>query len=109
MKTAGTLLLVSAIVEAILGIPIIGGSIVLLSGYTVLFITLVLHIVTLVFCSQNKKPIAGSILGIVTSVLAWIPILGMIMHIVTAVVLFLAVYKKPRHEQTPYPPAPGSF
>ncbi|MGO4549237.1 hypothetical protein AB4Z29_31060 [Paenibacillus sp. 2TAB23] len=110
MKAAGTLLLVTAIFEGILGIPLLGGTLVMLSGYTVLFVTLVLHIITLVFCSQHNKPIVGSILGIVTSVLAWIPILGMILHLTTAVFLFYAAFKKDHHQQhPPYPPAPGSF
>ncbi|OBZ15626.1 MULTISPECIES: hypothetical protein [Bacillales] len=109
MKAAGTLLLVTAIIEAVLGFPVLGGTLVIFSGYTLLFATLVLHIVTLVLCSQHNKPIVGSILGIVTSVLAWIPILGMIMHITTAVFLFIAVSKKDQHVNPPFPPAPGSF
>lgn len=109
MKAAGTLLLVTAIIEALLGIPLLGGSIVILSGYTVLFATLVLHIVTLVFCSQHNKPVVGSVLGIITSVLAWIPILGMIMHLATAAILFWAASKKDNYPTPPYPPAPGSF
>lgn len=109
MKTAGTLLLVTAIMEGILGFPVLGGSLVLFSGYTLLFVALVLHIITLVLCSQHNKPIVGSILGIVTSVLAWIPFLGMIMHLTTAVFLFIAAFKKEQHSNPPYPPAPGSF
>ncbi|WP_036718133.1 hypothetical protein [Paenibacillus harenae] len=109
MKAAGTLLLVTGIMEAILGIPVLGGALVVFSGYTALFITLVLHIVTLVLCSQNNRPIAGSILGIATSILAWIPILGMIMHIATAIVLLIAATKKVEQPLPPYPPAPGSF
>jgi hypothetical protein len=109
MKAAGTLLLVTGIMEAILGIPVLGGALVIFSGYTALFIALVLHIVTLVLCSQNNRPITGSILGIVTSVLAWIPVLGMIMHIATAIVLLMAATKKVEQPMPPYPPAPGSF
>ncbi|WP_212758647.1 hypothetical protein [Paenibacillus sinopodophylli] len=111
MKAAGTLLLVTAIIEGILGIPLLGGTIVLLSGYSVLFATLVLHIITLILCTQHNKRIAGSILGIVTSVLAGIPVLGMILHLTTAAFLFYAASKKDHHhpQHPPYPPAPGSF
>jgi len=109
MKAAGTLLLVTAIIEAILGIPLLGGTLVMLSGYTLLFATLILHIVTLVLCSQHNKPVVGSILGIITSVLAWIPILGMIMHLTTAVFLFIAVSKNNQQNYPTRPPAPGSF
>ncbi|MNH41579.1 hypothetical protein D3C79_1031040 [compost metagenome] len=70
---------------------------------------LILHIITLVFCSQHNKPIAGSILGIVTSLLAWIPVLGMIMHIITAIILLISYSKKSENALPPVPPAPGSF
>jgi uncharacterized membrane protein YtjA (UPF0391 family) len=109
MKAAGTLLLITAIIEAVLGFPVLGGTLVVLTGYTVLFVMLVLHIVTLVLCSQHNKPIIGSVFGIVTSVLAWIPILGMILHITTAVLLFIAVSKKDQDNTSLIPPAPGSF
>lgn len=109
MKAAGTLLLLTGIFEGILGIPFVGGSIVLFSGYTALFVMLILHIVTLILCAQNNKPKAGSILGIITSVIAWIPVLGMILHIATAVVLLIAAYKKDVHTGPSTPPAPGSF
>ncbi|OMF29056.1 hypothetical protein BK133_18080 [Paenibacillus sp. FSL H8-0548] len=109
MKAAGTLLLITAIIEAILGFPVLGGMLVILSGYTVLFATLILHIVTLVLCSQHNKPIIGSVFGIVTSVLAWIPVLGMILHLTTAVILFISVSKKEQDSNFPHPPAPGTF
>ncbi|MGG1639405.1 hypothetical protein BK120_33325 [Paenibacillus sp. FSL A5-0031] len=109
MKAAGTLLLVTAIIEGILGIPLLGGTLVMLSGYTLLFATLILHIVTLVLCSQHNKPVVGSILGIITSVLAWIPILGMIMHLTTALFLFIGVSKNNQQNYPTRPPAPGSF
>lgn len=109
MKAAGTLLLVTGILEAVLGFPVLGGTLVLLSGYTLLFAALALHIVTFVLCAQNNRPIAGSILGIVTSVLAWIPVLGMLLHIATAIVLLIAATRKTAPLLPPYPPAPGSF
>lgn len=109
MKAAKNLMLITGILEAVLGIPVLGGAFVMLSGYTLLFATLVLHIVTLVLCSQHNRPVAGSILGIVTSVLAWIPVLGMLMHIATAIVLLITATKREAPPMPPHPPAPGSF
>lgn len=105
MKAAGILLLITGILEAILGIPGLGGLIVLGTSWSILGVMLILHIITLVLCKQNNKPTAGSILGIVTSVLAWIPILGMIMHIASAVVILIGAAKKSNDT----PPSPQSF
>lgn len=109
MKAAKNLMLITGIFEAVLGIPVLGGAFVMLSGYTLLFATLALHIVTLVLCSQHNRPVAGSILGIVTSVLAWIPVLGMLMHIATAIVLLITAAKREVPPMPPILPAPGSF
>jgi hypothetical protein len=93
MSTARVLILVTGILEAILGIPLLGGAIVLAFVYTPLFVMLVLHIITLVFASSESKPKAGSILGIVTSVIGWIPFVGMAMHIASAIVLLITASK----------------
>lgn len=78
--------------EAFLGIPILGATIILGLYWLPLAFMLVLHIVTLVFCITEKQKMHGSILGIVTSCLAWIPFLGMIMHIITGVLLMVDAY-----------------
>lgn len=57
---------------------------------------LALHIVTLVFTKKDGGSITGSILGIVTSCIAWIPFVGMIMHILTAIFLMLDAAKPDR-------------
>lgn len=75
--------------EAILGIPIIGGAIILSTVYTPLLIMLVLHIVTLVLTKREGRKATGSILGVVTSVVAWIPFVGMVMHILSAIFLMM--------------------
>lgn len=45
------------------------------------------------FFGLRKEKIHGSILGIITSCIGWIPIVGMIMHIITAVFLLIDAYK----------------
>ncbi|NBI28446.1 hypothetical protein [Chengkuizengella marina] len=76
--------------EAILGIPVIGGSIVIGFAWTPLMVMLLLHIVTLAVCSKEGSTKTPSIVGIITSCIAWIPIVGMIMHIVTAILLLMS-------------------
>ncbi|MFC4076171.1 hypothetical protein [Salinithrix halophila] len=80
--------------EGVLAIPVLGGLIVISMGYVPLGLMLILHIVTLVLCIKSQAPKYGSILGIVTSLLAWIPFLGWIMHVVTAILLMVDAAKK---------------
>lgn len=89
MSNSRIMKLVTGVFEAILAIPILGGTIVMGFSYIPLVIMLVLHIITLVLTNKDNGASVGSILGIVTSCLAWIPILGWLMHLVTAVILFI--------------------
>lgn len=93
LSTSRILKLISAILELILAIPVLGGLIVLGFAWTPLFLMLVLHVVTLVFSANERTEKYPSIVGIVTSVLGWIPFLGWLMHVVTTVLLFAAVYR----------------
>ncbi|MDM5296896.1 hypothetical protein QUF51_01725 [Bacillus pumilus] len=80
---------ITGIFEACLAIPVIGGLFVISNGYTPLMVMLILHIITLFLSKRDDGPLAGSIIGIVTSCLAWIPIVGFILHIITAFVLII--------------------
>lgn len=75
--------------EAFLGIPFIGGIYIISQGWTPLFVMLILHIITLLMTKKDGGITGGSVIGIITSVVAWIPIVGMLMHIITAIVLFI--------------------
>ncbi|WP_198508861.1 hypothetical protein [Bacillus sp. FJAT-44742] len=75
--------------EALLGFPILGATIVLGFYWVPLLIMLALHIVALVITTNEGRKKTGHILGIVTSCIAWIPIVGMIMHIITATFLLI--------------------
>jgi len=110
MTTSKTLRWVTFGLEAFLGIPIIGASIILGFFWTPLLAMLVLHIVTLNFCIKERTDRAGSILGIVTSAIGWIPFVGMLMHWVTAIVLLISALKKEQDTYiSPPPPPPSSF
>ncbi|RDW22232.1 hypothetical protein CWR48_00560 [Oceanobacillus arenosus] len=78
---------ITAIFEGLLGIPLIGGAYIIANGWTPLFVMLILHIITLLITNRDRGASAGSILGIITSIIGIIPVLGMIMHIITAIVL----------------------
>ena len=79
--------------EAVLGIPFIGGLFILSTGWTPLFVMLVLHIVTLALSVQENTQKYGSVSGIIASALGWIPFLGMLLHIVTAILLLFDASK----------------
>lgn len=91
-KDNKVLRIISASLETLLAIPIIGGSIVLGLFWTPLLIMLVLHIITLVMSKPGKK--AGSVLGIIASALGWIPIVGWGLHVAAAIVLWVQSFSK---------------
>ncbi|MFH5184405.1 hypothetical protein ACHHV8_18140 [Paenibacillus sp. TAB 01] len=96
MSNTKTLILVTAILEAILGIPFVGGLIVISLSYVPLIVMLIVHIITLFLVSKENKPRHGSIAGIITSCIGWIPFVGMVLHIVTAILLFLIYTRQER-------------
>ncbi len=79
--------------EALLGIPILGATIVIGFLWIPLGVMLILHIITLVLTSKEEGSITGSVLGIVTSCIAWIPFVGMVMHIISAIFLMIDAAK----------------
>lgn len=89
MSVSRILKWVSGGCEAFLAIPIVGGTFVVGLYWSPLFIMLILHIVTLVLTKRDGGPATGSILGIITSCVGWIPILGWIMHVLSAIFLMV--------------------
>jgi hypothetical protein len=94
LKISTLLKWVSGGIEGLLGIPFLGGLIILSTTWTPLIIMVVFHTVTLIFSVREGTNRHGSILGIVTNCIGWIPIVGMIMHIITAVILLIDAYKE---------------
>ena len=95
MSSSRILKWITGALEIILGIPILGAILIIGTAYVPLGVMLILHIVTLVLSSQNKEPKYGSILGIVTSCVAWIPFVGITLHIITGILLMVSASKKP--------------
>ncbi|WP_214807187.1 hypothetical protein [Exiguobacterium sp. s102] len=84
-----TLKWMSGGLEAILGIPILGGLIVIGSGYNALWLMLAFHIVVVVLTARAGTVSKGNIVGIVASTVGVIPIVGMLLHIVAAITILL--------------------
>lgn len=97
-QTVKILKWISGGIEAFLGIPIIGGSIIIGLGWTPLLVMLVFHIVVLVLSNKVGVKAYGNILGIITSAIGWIPIVGMIMHILSAVFILLDAARKEKNQ-----------
>lgn len=101
MKTYKILQWITGGCEAFLAIPFIGGTFVIGNAYVPLFVMLALHIVTLAYANKEAKisfQRAGSILGIITSVVAWFPFVGWFMHSITAIVLLINAARKDKDE-----------
>jgi hypothetical protein len=93
MSVSRILKWVTGALEALLGIPVLGGAIIVSLLWTPLLIMLVLHIITLVLTKKDGGASVGSVLGIVTSCIGWIPVVGMIMHILSAIFLMINAAK----------------
>ncbi|MBP1993096.1 hypothetical protein [Paenibacillus eucommiae] len=96
MSTSKILKWVTGGLEAFLGIPILGGFVVLAFSYVPLVIMLALHIITLIVSNKERTNKLPSIVGIITSCLAWIPFLGMVLHIISAIFLVIDALGKDR-------------
>lgn len=91
--TSRILKFVTGGLEALLGIPIIGGSIIVGLLWTPLILMLVLHIIGLVVSVKADVKKTGHILGIVSSCIGFIPFVGMVLHILTAIFLLMEAAK----------------
>ena len=93
MSTSRILKWVTGGLEALLGIPVMGGALVVGLLWSPLLVMLGLHIVTLVLSREEGMPSTGSILGIVASTVGWIPFVGMVLHILSATFLMIDAAK----------------
>ncbi|SET59005.1 hypothetical protein SAMN05216389_11616 [Oceanobacillus limi] len=89
MSTSRILKWITGGLEAFLAIPFLGGAFIISLFWTPLLVMLILHIITLVLTNKDGGKTAGSILGIITSCIGWIPIVGMIMHAISAIFLMI--------------------
>ncbi|MNC52226.1 hypothetical protein D3C75_1015600 [compost metagenome] len=87
--------------EGFLALPFIGGAFVVANAWVPLGIAFLLHAAAVIILLRERGPFIGNIVGIVTSVVAFIPFVGWIMHAITAVILLLegifASRQRPRY------------
>lgn len=81
---------ITGIAEGFLAIPIIGGAVVIGSGYSALGVMFVLHAITLLLSIRERQGKFASILGLVTSVISFVPLIGWLLHLLTAGALFFS-------------------
>lgn len=106
LSKSKALKLTTAILETILAIPVLGGAIVIGTLYWALVIMFILHLITLILSVINKESFYGSVVGLITSCLAWIPFLGWALHLITAILLYVTAFKKEhKPQETPQFPA----
>jgi predicted branched-subunit amino acid permease len=99
MNISRLLKIITGGIEAFLGIPFLGGAIILASAWGPLQFMFVFHLITLVICIVQKERFYGSILGLITSVVGYLPFVGMVMHIVTALVLLFDAVRGSRKKK----------
>ncbi|WP_028987627.1 membrane protein [Thermicanus aegyptius] len=97
METEKVLKILTGIFELFLAIPFLGIAIVYGFLLTPLFFMFVLHIITLVFTFKNGNNSIGSALGIVASVLGWIPFVSWMLHLLAGIVILSTIPKSVRH------------
>jgi len=83
--------IIALIFQVILAIPILGGTIVLSTGYGALGLGFIIHVVVFVLALKSNGAKLGSIFGMVTNLIAWIPFVGWAFHTITAVIYALEV------------------
>ncbi|TYP78119.1 hypothetical protein [Paenibacillus methanolicus] len=96
MSPAKLLKWLTGAAELFLAIPILGGAIVIANGYIPLTIMFIAHAVTLLLSIKERSSKYGSVLGLLTSLLAWIPFLGWFMHAATGVLLVASAIRSDR-------------
>ena len=78
-----------AIIESVLAVPFLGGSLIIaLMGIPLVF-ALIGHIHTLVYCVRSGKNKVPSIVGICASTLGVIPVIGWLLHVASTVLYWM--------------------
>ncbi|MBK3496072.1 hypothetical protein JFL43_14615 [Viridibacillus sp. YIM B01967] len=87
--------------ELLLAIPILGGAIMVGSGYSALVTALIIHAIVfaLRFVTGHSKVVP--IMSILLTLLTWIPLIGWAIHVLIAVAylidIFIGIGRNPKH------------
>lgn len=91
MVLARTFKGISGLFELMLGLPLLGGMVVMGSGWGISVVMFALHAVTLLLSLQHRQSFYGSAAGIVTCLLVSVPVVGMFGHWVAAFLLLVSM------------------
>lgn len=93
-KQVNVLKWITGSIELFLGIPIVGGTIILSLAWIPLFVMMAFHVIILIIVLRNKHAFpVGNAIGLGASVLGFIPGLGMVLHLVAAVFIFMEAWQ----------------
>lgn len=85
--------------EALLAIPVLGGIIVMSSGWQALSLAFTLHLAVLIISFLSKTSPVPSIIGLITSVVAYVPVIGWLLHTITAILYIVSAVKDSKNEK----------
>jgi len=84
--------IVALLYQVILAVPLLGGAIVVSTGWQALTVAFFIHLIVFILALKNNGAKLASILGMITSVLAWIPVVGWALHTITALLYAYEVF-----------------
>lgn len=101
--------IITIISEGILAVPVLGGSIIVGLLWIPLIVMLFIHILGLIVANIEGKSTTGHILGIITSILGFIPFLGWFLHCITFIVLLTEIISDSKKKDNDFYPNNNSY
>lgn len=93
MENFNPFFILVAVFETVLAIPLLGGLLVMGSGYTLLFVGFVLHVIVLACSLESDFGFVAPLVGVLFSLVAWIPFVGWVGHVIIAVLYWRLVFQ----------------
>nr|WP_308638084.1 hypothetical protein [Paenibacillus silvisoli] len=94
MSSSKIMKVITGLLELVLAIPVLGALIIIGNSYVPLVIMFFLHLITLVLSMKSNESKYGSVLGIITSIVAWIPFVGWILHLLSGIMLLVSASRR---------------
>lgn len=93
MSLSRTVLVIAAVWESLLAVPIIGGMFVISWMWGPLIVSFMLGFAGFVVCAKERRSVFGSVLQMIAGVLGFVPFVGWALHVVAALVLWLSAVR----------------
>lgn len=81
--------IVMALIELLLAVPILGGAIIVSSGWSMLWLLFILHGIGIYLASREHKRKAIHIVGLILVPLEFIPVIGWLCHLIIGIMLLI--------------------